>query len=110
MEHFEFDPKKSQANKERHGVDLEWAQQLWDEPYVISRAKNVFGESRWLILARANDRCYAAVFTKRGEAIKLISWHRADGRLERIYENFIESKEDAEANRGRGLRRQVRSR
>lgn len=93
MEHFEFDPKKSHLNKEQHGVDLEWAQELWEVTHVIISAKNVVGESRFLILAKMAGKCFAAVFTRRGEAIRLISYHRADRRLERTYERQIHSQE-----------------
>jgi uncharacterized DUF497 family protein len=27
--HFEYDPKKSQSNKEKHGIDFEEVQRLW---------------------------------------------------------------------------------
>ncbi|MBI2061312.1 MAG: BrnT family toxin [Nitrospirae bacterium] len=93
MEHFEFDPAKSQLNRERHGVDLEWAQGLWDVTHIIIPAKNVAGENRCLILAKIGGKCYAAVFTRKGETIRLISCHRADRRLERIYESHIQGKE-----------------
>ncbi|MBI3297415.1 MAG: BrnT family toxin [Elusimicrobia bacterium] len=91
MERFEFDPQKSALNDKRHGVDLEWAQRLWDVTHVIVPAKDVVGESRFLILAKVFDKCYAAVFTRRGETIRLISCHRADSRLERIYESSIQN-------------------
>ena len=94
MEHFEFDPEKSRLNEERHGVNLNWAMRLWDENHVIIPAKNVSGEGRHLILAKFEGKCYAAIFTKRREAIRLISCHRADRRLERIYEDHIQSQED----------------
>ena len=95
MECFEFDPEKSRLNKERHGLDLAWAQELWDETHVIIPAKNVTGESRCLILAKVGGRCYAAVFTRRDEAIRLISCHRADRRLERVYEIHVQTQKDA---------------
>lgn len=57
-------------------------------------AKNVIGESRFLILAKVGGKCYAAIFTRRVEAIRLISCHRADRRLERIYENKVHGQED----------------
>lgn len=65
MEHFEFDPIKSARNKKRHGVDLQWAQGLWDVTHIIIPAKDVIGESRCLILAKIGSKCYAAVFTRR---------------------------------------------
>ena len=94
MEHFEFDPKKSRLNKERHGIDLAWAQDLWDETHVIIPAKHVAGENRYLILGKLEGKCYAAVLTKRGEAIRLISCHRADRRLEKTYESHVQSQEN----------------
>ena len=94
MEAFEFDPDKSRLNKDRHGVDLEWAQGLWAVAHVIIPARDVIGESRFLILAEMAGRCFVAVFTRRGEAIRMISCHRADRRLERIYERQIRSQED----------------
>lgn len=90
MKHFEFDPEKSERNKQRHGVDLEWAAGLWDVSHVIIPAKDAPGESRFFILARVDGKCYTAVFTDRGEGIRLISCHRADRRLERIYASQAE--------------------
>lgn len=94
MEHFEFDPAKSQTNKERHGIDLAWAQRLWEETHVIIPAKNVSGENRCLILAKVRGKHYAAIFIKRDEAIRLISCHRADRRLEKIYERHIQEEDE----------------
>ncbi len=43
MGHFEFDPQKSRINESRHGVDLEWAERLWEVTHVIVPAKKVRG-------------------------------------------------------------------
>lgn len=94
MDRFEFDSRKSQLNKQRHGVDLEWAKALWDVTHVIIPAKHVVGENRFLILGKIGGKCYAAVFTRRGEAIRLISCHRADRRLERIYASQVQVEEE----------------
>ena len=32
---FEFDPKKSDINKSKHGIDFYEAQALWDDPDLI---------------------------------------------------------------------------
>lgn len=97
MAQFEFDPEKSRRNKRQHGIDLEWAEGLWDITHVIIPAKNV-DEPRFLILAKIEGKCYAAVFTRRGERTRLISCHRADRRLERVYENQVEGQEDQQEN------------
>jgi len=65
---FEFDSKKSRLNWERHGIDFEDAQALWAEFHIVLPAKSV---------------------------VRLITCHRADGRLEREYENQNQKKDDA---------------
>ncbi|OIO10394.1 MAG: hypothetical protein AUJ52_04380 [Elusimicrobia bacterium CG1_02_63_36] len=92
MPEFEFDPDKSLQNRERHGVDLEWAQRFWDVTHVIIPAKTD-REIRFLLLAKFEDKCFAVVFTTRGERNRLISCHRADRRLERLYETQVKKQE-----------------
>jgi len=90
MTQFEYDAKKSRSNEEFHGVDFDIAQKLWETTHVIIPAKNVKGENRFLILGQLRRKIYAAIFTQRGEAIRIISCHRADRRFEKIYERFIQ--------------------
>lgn len=92
---FEFDPEKSPSNELRHGVDFEWAQQLWRHSHCIIPAKASGTEDRSMILAKIEAKCYLAVFTKRGGAIRLISCHRADERLERIYEVWLKKSKES---------------
>lgn len=92
---FEFDPKKSRLNWERHGIDFEDAQALWEEFHVVVPARAVAGEERHMLVAMMDGDCWAAVFTMRGEVVRLISCHRADGRLEREYEVKNQKKNDS---------------
>jgi uncharacterized DUF497 family protein len=32
---FEFDPKKSESNKQKHGIDFNEASKLWVDPNII---------------------------------------------------------------------------
>jgi uncharacterized DUF497 family protein len=89
MTSFEYDPAKSRGNEERHGISLAWAEGLWDVAHVVVPAKNVAGENRFLILGEVESKVYAAIFTWRGATVRLISCHRADERLSRIYEKAI---------------------
>ena len=93
MEGFEFDPAKSRRNEEHHGVGLAWAARLWDEHHVIFKAKDVAGENRCLILAKVEGVCYMAVFVRRGRALRIITCHRADERLRRLYAIWVEAAE-----------------
>lgn len=51
---FDYDPKKSQLNKEKHGLSLEDATLLWDTDHIIIPAKNMADEERYLILGMIN--------------------------------------------------------
>lgn len=92
---FEFDPKKSRLNWERHGIDFEDAQALWAEFHIVIPARSVPGEERYALVARLDGDCWMAVFTMRGEVVRLITCHRADGRLEREYEVKNQKKNDS---------------
>lgn len=74
---FEYDPNKSQANFEKHGIDFETAQAIWkDERLVIVFSRNV-EELRYLAIGKFNSRHWSAVFTKRGDNIRIISVRRS---------------------------------
>lgn len=92
---FEYDSRKSRLNWERHGIDFEDAQALCAEFHIVLPAKSVAGEERYALVARLDGDCWAAVFTMRGEVVRLISCHREDGRLERIYEDKNQKKNDS---------------
>lgn len=73
---FEFDPAKSVANKAKHGLDFSEAQALWESwGYVIEVPFPV--ERRWQRIAQLDRRFWTTTFTKRGEAIRLISVRRS---------------------------------
>ena len=73
---FEFDQTKSAANHAKHGINFVEAQTLWRVFGVISRLPFPL-EDRWLRVAMLGSRHWSAVFTLRGENIRLISVRRA---------------------------------
>lgn len=74
---FEYDPKKSTSNKDKHGIDFDEAQALWDDDHRLEVEARFDGEVRYLLIGRVGERVWAAVFTLRVEAIRLISVRRA---------------------------------
>ena len=45
---FEYDPKKSVANLQKHGIDFDEAQQLWEGIYIKAPArKEESDDMRW---------------------------------------------------------------
>ena len=93
---FDFDADKSRTNVRRHGVTLEEATKLWLDTHVIVPAKNVLGELRYAIIGRIRKKLYVAIFTERGDKVRLISCHRADKRWEKIYHENQKEKNEAD--------------
>jgi uncharacterized DUF497 family protein len=83
---FEFDPRKSSANKTKHGIDFIEAQALWlDEALVEAPARTV-DEPRFLVVGRIGGRHWSAVCAKRGERTR-ISVRRSRSEEIKAYES-----------------------
>ena len=84
---FEFDPVKSMSNLAKHGIDFEDAKNLWRDPKVlIVKAKGI-AEPRWIAMARVEQKYWSAVFTFRGERIRIISVRRSRTKEIALYES-----------------------
>ncbi len=88
---FEFDRAKSQANREKHGVSLEEAAQIWQEAYLEVEARTI-DEPRWMVVGRIRGRVYACIYTRRGESIRLISCRRAREQEAQLYHAHLKEK------------------
>ena len=84
---FEYNPGKSLTNKAKHGLDFEEAQALWDDGDRIEFEAHTTVEVRWLTVGRIGEKLWTAVFTMRGEAIRLISVRRARDEEREWYED-----------------------
>ncbi|WP_176713325.1 BrnT family toxin, partial [Aliivibrio fischeri] len=51
MVNFEFDEVKSNSNLEKHGVDFNVAQLLWNDPDLIEIPVNTHDEPRYIVIA-----------------------------------------------------------
>ena len=69
---FEFDPRKSEGNKAKHGIDFVEAQALWKSRHLLLPAKDVL-EKRYLVIGRIASDHRSAIITYRGAAIRIIS-------------------------------------
>lgn len=90
---FEFDPEKSKANREKHGISLEEATRLWSVPAVETEARTE-DERRFLIIGPLGDKLYSCIFTRRGEKIRLISARRRRRKEVEIYDAYIRKEEN----------------
>lgn len=98
---FEYDPSKSQANREKHGVSLEEAKKIWGVPGVEVKAATI-DEPRYLRVGKLEGKFYSCIYTVRGTKIRLISARRSRKEEEKIYEERIKDEQAVEKeNQGR---------
>ena len=83
---FEWDPAKSEANWEKHGIDFQGAQTIWDDLVVTFQSSQAHrGEIRHLAIGLYKEREIAVVYTHRDDRIRLISARRARKNEREIY-------------------------
>ncbi len=77
---FEYHEEKSRANQVKHGIDFRAAQQLWEDPNALEVATTSLSEPRFLIIGVLEGKHWSAIFTYRGNRIRLISARRSRDR------------------------------
>jgi uncharacterized DUF497 family protein len=82
---FQFDPTKSAANLEKHGVDFATAQALWSDPNRLEIPARSIDEPRSQVIGRIGDLVWSAFITLRGGRIRIISVRRARDEEEAAY-------------------------
>ena len=84
---FEFDPKKSESNKQKHGIDFHEAQELWDDPDFIEIPVMTSDEPRFLVIGKISGKHWSGVITYRTEKVRIISVRRSRKEEVDIYES-----------------------
>jgi uncharacterized DUF497 family protein len=87
MNQFEYDPYKSQANLEKHGIDFEDAQELWQDPGMVEIDAKTIDERRALIIGTIGAKVWSAIITYRKSDIRIISVRRARKSEVALYES-----------------------
>ncbi len=83
---FEFDQRKSDGNRTKHGIDFHEAQELWDDPDLIEVPVRTVDEPRWLVIGRISGKHWSGVITYRENRIRIISVRRSRSEEIDIYE------------------------
>lgn len=74
---FEYDPPKSQINEAKHGINFEKAKSLWlDEKRLVIPARSTT-EPREAMVAELEGELWTAIFTPRGDGVRIISVRKA---------------------------------
>ena len=84
---FEYDDRKSQSNKIKHGIDFVKAQDLWGDPRLLIAPARTVGEPRFIAIGKIENEVWSAIYTERNENIRIISVRRSRTEEEEHYEN-----------------------
>jgi hypothetical protein len=84
---FEYDTDKSLLNREKHGIDFDEAQSLWDDENRLEIPAKTVDEPRYLVIGQINGKFWSAVITYRGENTRIISVRRARDEEMELYES-----------------------
>ncbi len=85
--YFEFDPKKSDSNKKKHGIDFIEAQELWGDVDLLEIPAKTTDESRFLVIGKIDEKHWARIITYRNDNIRIISVRRARNEEIELYES-----------------------
>lgn len=83
---FEFDPNKSQSNRQKHGIDFVEAQALWDDEDRINYPARTVDEERFILVGLIGEKHWSAIYTFRDETIRIISVRRSREEEVTLYE------------------------
>ncbi|MCL4537313.1 MAG: BrnT family toxin [Nitrospirae bacterium] len=85
---FEFDPKKSDINKSKHGIDFYEVQALWDDPDLIEIPLRTSDEPRFLVIGKISEKYWSGIITYRSSKTRIISVRRSRKEEVDIYEGY----------------------
>ncbi|MBS3942805.1 MAG: BrnT family toxin [Dethiobacter sp.] len=83
---FEFNHKKSESNKQKHGIDFYEAQELWDDPDLMEIPVYASDEQRFLVIGQISGKHWSGIITYRAEKIRIISVRYSRNEEVEIYE------------------------
>jgi hypothetical protein len=83
---YTFDPAKNKRNLERHGVDFAYAARIFHHTHIEWEDNRYdYGERRFIVLGRIDDRIYVVVYTWRNGLRRIISARRANSRERDVF-------------------------
>ena len=83
---FEFDPRKSESNKKKHGIDFDEAQALWNDLDLMEIPVKTSDEPRFLVIGKISEKHWSGIITYRSGKIRIISVRRSRKEEVEIYE------------------------
>ena len=86
---FEWDEQKAERNQSKHSVNFPFATRVFDDEnrLTVLDYRYDYGETRYITLAKIENRVYVVAFTLRLSNIRLISARKANKKEVKRYEN-----------------------
>ncbi len=86
----EWDDQKNETNIKKHGIDFEFAQEIFQRSFISKiDARKDYGEVRLLALGSLREFILLVVYTMRGKKIRIISARRANEEERRVYYGYL---------------------
>lgn len=83
---FEWDKNKERSNLLKHGLDFDPVNMLFSSNmHVYEDTRKDYGEKRYIGLGLYLTRCLCIIYTKRGDAFRIISLRKASERETKEY-------------------------
>lgn len=82
----EWDKKKSLENKVKHGIDFDTARGLWNDDNRVEVKAPYPLEERHVLIGMLDTKIWTAIFTWRGDAVRIISVRRSRKKEVMLYE------------------------
>ena len=83
---FEFDPAKSASNLEKHGIDFDAVQAIWQDVMRVEIPAWTADEPRWLVIGQIDDKHGSVLVTYREHRVRVISARRSRKEEVALYE------------------------
>lgn len=74
---FEWDDRKAESNRRKHGVSFDEARDVFDDPDYIEEPDDDPDEEGWKRIGRARAEFLVVIYTERGPLIRIISARKA---------------------------------
>ncbi|MBN1932169.1 MAG: BrnT family toxin [Desulfobacterales bacterium] len=74
---FECNDKKNHDNTTKHGIDFNTAKELWNDNNRVEIQTSYPLENRSILIGKIDKKLWTPIFTRRGNAIRIISVRRA---------------------------------
>lgn len=83
---FKSDPAKSASNLEKHGIDFDAIQAIWQDVMRAEIPARTADEPRWLVVGQIDSKHWSVVVTYREQRVRIISARRSRKEEVALYE------------------------